>query len=371
MNNSIIKKANMTMLFLSFLLILIPNVLSIGISPSKTNINFVPNLNIERYFKIINQENINISVKLSVSGELSQFISLENQTIKLFSGQPESKAYFKIKMPSTYNAGLHNAKIKVMPLLNSQHGFSAMIALNHNVNLYVPPEYSQLLINFTYKQPFLIIYMENPRNETINNVDLKAQINENNKIEINDLKFQSEETKKLIKKIDSLKNGKYLISYSIFSNRFNFTNTRNIIIGKKDIDITMLNLKNLYFGQINKIPILLENKWNENSTLNINMILRKAAKIYVESNTTVNLLPYEKKSIDLYLESQTVNKGNYTISLQIFFDKQSKQIKEFVDLKTPSLIKPNKNSISKLQMSALIMTLVLLGVLLHLIWRKK
>ena len=79
-------------LFLLITLITIQNISSIGITPGRTTINFEPSLQKQVSFSVVNTEKQDMSVVFTVSGELADYITL-NQAYAEFSAGEEVKSH--------------------------------------------------------------------------------------------------------------------------------------------------------------------------------------------------------------------------------------------------------------------------------------
>jgi len=147
-----------------------------------------------------------------------------------------------------------------------------------------------------------------------------------------------------------------------------------IIILESSFRLGMLNMeildytKELQAGKINKIDILLENKWNGN-------IKSVYADLSVDDNKlsstqTYSFGPFEKKSIQGFIDLSDIDAGQHTLKIVANYDGEKKHLEENIifsenpDKKSePILEMPKFNNIS-IMMILVIVILVLVIVIL-------
>ena len=99
------------------MILLIQMVNSLGVAPARTIINFEPGLE-ERYsLRILNSEGKDMRVMISLSGDDSDFVQLEDRLIDFHANESEKELFFNVKLPDNIEKqGLHELEIVISEL---------------------------------------------------------------------------------------------------------------------------------------------------------------------------------------------------------------------------------------------------------------
>jgi len=100
------------LLLILILLILLPSVHAIGISPPSFTVDFEPNLEDEKTFRIINNIGQDMTADVKVHGQLAPYIKPNRSSIEIAEGQIGDFT-FKVKLPEDLEPGLNVGKILV------------------------------------------------------------------------------------------------------------------------------------------------------------------------------------------------------------------------------------------------------------------
>jgi hypothetical protein len=317
-------------------ILIIPNAASIGVRPHETIIDFLPNLEYNSSFKIVNDENTTREIKLSVLGSFPEMIKLKENSIMQ---KPENEldlVHFSITLPETMDEGIHQSSIRINPQDEKSTGLGLALVMNHAVIIKVAPEYSRLLFDFSYEGQKIRMRLKNPRNEFIEDLKITLVIldkeNSIESIHFQPMKMAPLEIKEIEQKNIKLKPGIYNVNYDVKSKKFNFSNIKEFIIGKKEISL-IPKIDNLLANKINRIPASIENIWNEKTKVVIQMGILNGTSLLKDFRTQeMSFSPYEKRNIDLYLESQNIPPGNYTLRFLISYDKEKIKTERQIEL---------------------------------------
>lgn len=99
------------LLLLLITLVLLYDVLALGISPSTREVYFEPGIEKTLSYHIINNENKNISVSLAVSGDLKDYIILNDSIVDVPDTEEKRKLYYTLNFPSEIEPGNWKAEI--------------------------------------------------------------------------------------------------------------------------------------------------------------------------------------------------------------------------------------------------------------------
>lgn len=118
---------------------------ALGISPSIREVYFEPGLEKEYSFHIINNEEKNISVSISVTGEVKDYILLDDYEVELSGDETKKKVYYTLKLPEDMKPGTWKASIiaaeKTKDALSETESIiSASISVASVLHIMVIPE---------------------------------------------------------------------------------------------------------------------------------------------------------------------------------------------------------------------------------------
>ena len=98
-------------LLLLITLFLLYDAFGLGISPSTRELYFEPGAEKTLSYHIINNEKKNISVSLAVSGDLQDYITLNDSMIEVLDSEEKRQLYYTLKFPSEMETGNWKAEI--------------------------------------------------------------------------------------------------------------------------------------------------------------------------------------------------------------------------------------------------------------------
>jgi hypothetical protein len=129
---------------------------AIGLAPSRTVIDFTPNLEQEQTFRIINTENKDMSIAIYPQGELAEYIVLENKIVDIKADEAEKTIKYRLNLPKNLEPGTRSADLVQLPgkdiisagkqVVNEQNSIvTATVVLVHQlkVNVPYPGKYAQ------------------------------------------------------------------------------------------------------------------------------------------------------------------------------------------------------------------------------------
>jgi|GEM_PF-1292082 hypothetical protein len=123
--------------FLLILAVLVINQgLALGITPARTTLDFEPNLTKQILFEIINSQNDNITVLISVQGNLSKYIKLPISNISL--SKQSRRLTYNLTLPEQLGPGLHTAEIIATQSKEQNKTLTATISVVTGLHIYVP-----------------------------------------------------------------------------------------------------------------------------------------------------------------------------------------------------------------------------------------
>ena len=103
-------------IMLMMLLILISDVSAIGITPGRKTVNYIPSLNSEVEFSVLNTENKDMNIAFNVKGDLAEYINITEDVISFSSSESGKDFIYNIQLPEELEPGLHTADVAAVEL---------------------------------------------------------------------------------------------------------------------------------------------------------------------------------------------------------------------------------------------------------------
>ena len=348
MNKSII-------IWIFVFLISIQFVQSLGISPGRTTINFVPNLEKEVEFKVYNNEHKDIKVAFRIEGEFDNIITLPSNVIEFKSTDDFKLLKYKIKLPNEIKKpGAHNLNIMAVEVPNTASDgiitIMATVAVITQLQIVVPTpgrylEASIRIAETADTGPItFIIPIQNLGTQPITTVEGTIDIiginNESvGKIKTESVGLESGESFQLqsIWDTSNIKPGRYLAKLEVtydtsIANAELVFNYGNILI-----DVLDVYVKEFKLGEIAKFHILVENKYSEEikgvyATMDF---FDQTGGLIISSKSAGEDIPSGvTEELETYWDTSDVKEGTYDSTLKVYYlDKiNQKQLRIVVGL---------------------------------------
>ncbi len=330
---------------LILLLLLIPLVQAVGVTPSSENLNFKPNLLKEFHFNFFPTSS-NTDIKIALSGDLSQYATIDKDFLR-----GGGIVTVKISLPKNLDPGQHYINVRGIENISNTQGISAGTAVSVPIRIFVP--YEGKYIEASLEIPNLNVNELGTIKINIKNIGTKAISNLYAKILISDYEKEvktletervpllQEESKTIESKFstNNLKQGNYKAIATIFFDNQQEVLEKEFLIG--ELIVNILNFTETAIErEINKFYITIESKWN-NKIENIyaDIFLLSGNNVLLETKTLQNSLePWELKTIDTFLDLSTIIAGNYDIKIILNYNnQQSTKAGKLKVIKSPKL----------------------------------
>lgn len=300
-----------------------------GIRPAKKSLSFIPDQIQEHSFRVMNEDLSETAIKLSTSGDLSDYIILPFETVT-FDGL-EKIINYRLDLSGDIEPGNHEGVILVEQLLlDDASAISTRLALSYKLSLNVPfPNKSitaDLNVITNNKEHIFNVSLTNTGNRNIEKIKLNLNIYEGEtlthsfKPKSNSINIAGSKTFEFSVKKGAISNGRYAAIIDVeYDDEFK-TIEQIFDLGKPEIG---LNIPETNFrpGTINKIDLEFNNLWNQ-----------KVFDIYadidfMDSNSRIlsSLTTYSFdiesrgiKSVDSYWDATNFTYGNYKAQVTIY-----------------------------------------------------
>jgi hypothetical protein len=185
-------------IFIFALLASVSTAAALGLSPVKTSLEFVPGLEEDFTFNIINNENRSIGIILSADGELKDYISIAQPSFQMDKDQYYGPTSFSLSLPESLPPGKHEGtvSIKEFPIDTGGSGqINVLFVLGHRVIVNVPYPAKYIEADIAYiegdEHDDISVLVDNLGTDEIDSLSLRLEVYENDNL----IKFvESEES---------------------------------------------------------------------------------------------------------------------------------------------------------------------------------
>jgi len=330
-------------IFLFIILLMVNSVLSLGITPGRTTINYESGLEREVSFSILNNEHKNMEVLLTVRGELNDSITLFDGLVNFLPSEESKQFKYKVKLPDriALEPGLHQADIVALEVPKASFDgtyVGATVAVISQLHVYVPCPGKCIDADFNIldaeenSTATIIIPVINRGELGIGNVRAVVDIynldyEKKGSVETDSQSIDPGKRTELSAKWDvNLNSGNYIAKVSIFYDGQTKTFEKQFSIGKNMLSIESILVNNFQLGEIAKLQILVENRWNQElkSVFANLLVFNKKNQVMTDiKSASENIPSLSKKELIAYWDTVGVKEGEYNGKLLVKYDGKS------------------------------------------------
>jgi len=321
-------------LLIIVILVLASQAYALGIAPSHIDVIFEPGLEKTIQLKVMNNVHKDFDVVIYAEGELAEYITIENPTIKLSKDEDSKIISYKVKLPQSFEKqGLHEAKVVVREIPKETKGgttITAAVAVVSKLKVMVPykgkyAEIKLFVTNFKENEESnFAVEVKNLGTQDI--LEAYAIVNiydpSNNKVATvtsNKESIESKDNEILIAKWKpNLKSGNYRAVATLMYDNLNTRDEKSFSIGTMFLDINSITVDNFKLGGIAKFDILVENEWNEEvpNVFAETSVKDDNGKIYTQFKTASADIPaFGKQELNAYWDTAKVIPGPYKLDI--------------------------------------------------------
>lgn len=393
-NKNILGGLMMVMLSLIFVMLLIAGVSALGITPGRTTIDYQAGLEKEIEFSVINNEHSNMQVMLTVQGELNQSVTLFENLIDFLPSEESKTFKYKFKMPDDIGntPGLHTVDIIALqvPKADSKGTFvGATVAVVSQLYIYVPypGKYLDSDINILDAElnstATFVIPVINRGKVGIGSaralVDIYTSMNEKiESVESDDLSVDAGARTELSAKWNiKYPVGNYIAKVTLLYDGESKSFEKPFGIGEQALTIESILVNNFQLGEIAKLQILVENKWNqEMKSVFANLLVYNDEKQVMSDikSASEDIPEMSKKELIAYWDTVGVGEGEYSGKLMVKYGQKSTDKNLVLKVSENSLdvvgvgyaIRPSGGK--GMNMTTILFVLVIILVIINLAW---
>ena len=324
------------------ILIALPEVQSLGITPGRTTVEFERGLEKEVQFEIINNErkDMKVAIMSIVQDDLSGSVTLFDDSIEFLPSEEKKTVKYKLKLPENMSPGLHIGEIIAveLPKTNEQGtSVGATVAVVSQIHIYVPCpgkciEAELNVLDAEQNETATFIVPVISRGDLgIGNVraiiDIYRLDEKIATIETNSAPLESKKRTELSGKwFVSAQPGEYTAKVSVFFDEQSSNFEKHFTIGEKMLTIESILVNDFQLGEIAKLQILIENKFNQElkSVFANLQIYNKANDIMADVKSAAEDIPaLSKKELIAYWDTVGVKEGTYDGKLMVRYGEKS------------------------------------------------
>jgi len=317
--------------------ILISNVYSLGISPGRTTIEFVPGLEKQVEFQVINTENKDINIALSVEGSLKDYVNVSDEVVSLSKVESSKKFNYSINLPNELPPGLNTANVMALELPKDINDpgmvLQATVAVITQVYVYVPypGKYAEVALsshNVNAGEPvnLYLTIISRGKDDIIINPEIEI-FSENESVEKfsleqSSVKSQQSTTLKKVLNTTSYKPGLYtalaLVSYEAGSAK----TASEFKIGTLFVSIINYTGR-INIGGISKFQVWIESNWNSRiDSIYANILITKKENSIVLAGFKTPYTTLEQWGTGMlegFFDAGNFTAGNYNANITLFY----------------------------------------------------
>ncbi|MEM4318583.1 MAG: hypothetical protein QW244_02790 [Candidatus Pacearchaeota archaeon] len=344
-----VKSLIVIIIFIIIFIFLLSKVTALGISPAVKSID-VEILKKENEFTyyIINNEHKDLNLSIYASGELAEYIEIDDKSVivKSYEEIKPFKWHFKKINDLASIPGKHEGKIIIEENLNlgglgqetDTKNIYAKLKVISKVEIFVPYIGKYIDVNFNVVKSDetidLVTYVINKGTERIDSIFVTYEIyqtddNEEKLLELVKTEKKSLDLKQTTEFFNSLnmenfKNGTYRATATINYDNYVIEIGKDFVVGNAVIEILDYT-RYFVFDEVNKFDIEAKSEWNKkikNVYAKIE-IYNKSGEIDELRSSWYDFAPNEKKLISTYWETK-IPIGVYDINITLFYLNESR-----------------------------------------------
>ncbi len=395
MSKSILDKNRMFLLvgIIFIIIILVENVYALGITPGRTTINFEPGLEKEVQFSVLNAENKEMEVVFFIQGKLNASIKLEKAKEK-FKAEESSRGFrYKVELPEKLEPGLHTAEVVALeiPDVEGEGTFvGATVAVATQLYVYVPYPGKYVDFDLNVLNPeqgstatFVVPVVSRGKlgiGEVRAIIDIYTPLNERiATLETDHTPLApGGRTELSVGWIANVNSGNYLAKVTVFYDGESKSMDKQFAIGESALAIESILVNEFTLGEIAKLQILVENKWNQEfKGVYANLLVyNHQSEIMADVKSAAeDIPPLTRKELLAYWDTVGVEEGEYDGKLMVVYGGKSADKNLLLKISADSLditgvgyAIRGKSGGGGITMTTVLLVLVIILLVVNLAW---
>ncbi|MCX8159229.1 MAG: hypothetical protein N3D20_02990 [Candidatus Pacearchaeota archaeon] len=392
------KIGELVLIFIVFIWIFVGSIgigSAFGITPGKTTINFLPGLNKTIAIDILNLESKNISIEISVRGELGRYIVPKEISFEMGSNEGIKQVIFNLSLPNELKPGINSGEIYVSQVPKKIGGgesyIGAILAFVSKIDVVVPypGKYIEADLNIVGAseggEVTFIIPVVNKGESNLQNVYANFEIYNKKKERVasfssDGVEIANGERKEIIKKWRAnVPFGTYNVVATIVYGGEPIKLEKEFDIGAEILELQEIKVKDFVFGGIAVFEMVVENKWNEkikDAYAKIELYNKDGVKIADFKSLTNDIGALSRGVFYSYWDSSGIDTGIYDAIIYLNYGTKTirKDVKfnikkdgiEIVGISKGVYAKKKDNGLMILMV--VLITLIIILIIINLSW---
>lgn len=337
---------NKVILFI-VLLLLVPGVFGLGVTPARTTVDFQPGLERSVSFTVVNSEKKDLNLVLFAQGELNESISLPVNTVSVSASEETKQLIYNVKLPQELRPGLRKGEVVILQLPdktgNSDAFVGAAVGVATQLHVYVPypGKYAEADMNVVNAEKggdaTFIISVVSRGDLGLSNV--RANIDIYNKLgervttfNTNSIDLAPGEAREIVSKWKAdVPVGTYrAVATVIYGGDEPITLEKQFNVGSSVLELQQVEVNDFSLGEIAKLDMLIENKWSEPivGAYAHTQIFNEEGEVMADfKSPNYDIPPLTKTVMTSYWDTAGVKEGTYETVVNLVYgsDKSNRQ----------------------------------------------
>ena len=229
-------------------------------------------------FTVLNDAEQDMQVVFYVQGELKDYITLSDNNVRFSSSEGSNSFNYNVNLPGDLSPGLHEAEVVIMRIPDaSEDGtfVGATVAVVTQLHAYVPcpgkciESELNVLSDETTATRFVLPVVNRGKvgiGSLRANIDIYTPLNERiASLNTDSTSLDPKSRTELVVDWDGNASvGSYIARVTVFYDELSISFDKEFAIGDASLSIDSIYVNNFKLGEIAKLNILVENKWNKN-----------------------------------------------------------------------------------------------------------
>ena len=326
-----------------FIILLVNNISALGITPGRTTINYEKGMEKEIAFSVLNNEHKNMQVLLMVQGELNESVTLFEGMVEFLPSEESKSLKYKIKLPAGIEKepGLHEAEIVALeiPRAGADGTYvGATVAVVSQIHVQVPcpgkcieTDLNVLDAEQNSTATFIVPVINRGQldiGEVRASIDIYTSLNEKiTTVETDYWPLESGARTELSGKWQvDVPSGDYLAKVTVFYDGESKSFEKQFAVGTQALTIESILVNNFQLGEIAKLQILVENRWNQElkSVFANLLVYNQQDQVMADVKSAGQDIPaLTKKELIAYWDTVGVKEGQYNGKLMVKYGEKS------------------------------------------------
>lgn len=337
-----------TLVWAIALLLLVPTVFGLGVSPAWQDHDFEPNKKIESSIRLINDANEDFRALVFAKGTFSDKVKFDEQIIEISSTQSEVYVPFTYTMPERiFMPGKHTTEIIIlmMPPYESEEAYledgmiipakaavSATKQVIAKINTNVPFDGKHIDPHIYIrpgdvgKSTVFSVAIYNIGTDDINKINAKIQIVDPNnntidEVETDSLSLQSKKEGRIEGSWVSSQPGDYHARAIIQYDGYEQEVIKNFHVGNLHVNITNVAVEHFELGEIVKLDIYVKSLWNKplKDVYAVFKVYEGEKMILKYKTTSVDIAENGDSILHAFWDTRDFGPGAYPIKIELFY----------------------------------------------------